>query len=90
MAHDGRHKLVYYPMGNVVQLFDVPADPWDEHDLAGVPELAPVRERLLRKIADEAYGTDLEWITDGLPAGLQAQAQRLPVDRGLSQQRGLH
>ncbi|MGW0938473.1 sulfatase-like hydrolase/transferase [Streptomyces sp. NPDC002666] len=90
MAHDGRYKLVYYPMGNIVQLFDVPEDPWDEHDLGDAAELAPVRERLLRKIADEAYGTDLEWITDGLPTGLAAETPRFSVDRGLSQQRGLH
>ncbi|MFJ9179388.1 sulfatase-like hydrolase/transferase [Streptomyces sp. NPDC102360] len=90
MAHDGRYKLVYYPMGDVVQLFDVPNDPWDERDLAHDPDLATVRERLLRRIAEEAYGSDRDWITDGIPTGLPTQPQHLPVDRGLSQQRGLH
>ncbi|WP_255953904.1 sulfatase-like hydrolase/transferase [Streptomyces odontomachi] len=90
MVHDGRHKLVYYPMGHVVQLFDVEQDPWDERDLAAVPEFAPVRDRLLEQLAAEAYGVDLDWVRDGVPVGLPAEPQTLPVDRGLSQQRGLH
>lgn len=90
MVHDGRYKLIYYPMGNVVQLFDVEHDGWDEWDLAERPDLVPVRDRLLRRLAAEAYGADLEWVAGGFPVGLPDVCQDLPVDRGLSQQRGLH
>lgn len=90
MVHDGRYKLVYYPMGNVTQLFDVPADPLDEHDLSAEPEHADTVRRLQRVLVDRAYGNDDEWIRDGVPVGLPVARGRHHVDRGLSQQRGLH
>jgi len=90
MAHDGRYKLVYYPMGNITQLFDVESDPLDEHDLAGSPEHADVVERLQRVIVDRAYGNDKEWIRDGALVGLPPRHPERTADRGLSQQRGLH
>ena len=90
MVHDGRYKLVYYPMGNITQLFDVPADPLDEHDLAGLPEHAETVLRLQKILVERAYGNDDEWIRDGMPAGLPVEESSRLVDRGLSQQRGLH
>lgn len=90
MVHDGRHKLVYYPMGNITQLFDVPTDPLDEHDLAALPEHAETVRRLQRILVERAYGNDEEWIEDGRPVGLPVCNEDRTPDRGLSQQRGLH
>ncbi|MCG7311142.1 sulfatase-like hydrolase/transferase [Brachybacterium sp. ACRRE] len=90
MAHDGRLKLIYYPMGDVRQLFDVVEDPWDEHDLAGLPEYADDLERLSRSIAENAYGEDFAWTDGKRLIGLEEDIASWPVDRGLSQQRGLH
>jgi arylsulfatase A-like enzyme len=38
MIHDGRYKLIYYPCGNLTQLFDIDSDPREEHDLAANAE----------------------------------------------------
>jgi arylsulfatase len=90
MAHDGRLKLIYYPMGNVRQLFDVDEDPWDEHDLAGLPEYADDLDRLSRSIAENAHGNDSAWTDGHRLIGLEEDNASWVVDRGLSQQRGLH
>ena len=34
MLHDGRYKLIYYPVGNRVQLFDLETDPEEFTDLS--------------------------------------------------------
>ena len=41
MVTDGRHKLIWYPDGNVVQLFDLDADPTERHDLPPMRRLPP-------------------------------------------------
>ena len=46
MAHDGRHKLIWYPAGNVVQLFDLQADPRECRDLSEAAQYALIRQRL--------------------------------------------
>ena len=37
MIRDNRYKLVYYPEGNVTQLFDLHDDPRETRDLSGDP-----------------------------------------------------
>jgi arylsulfatase len=90
MIHDGRHKLVYYPVGNRVQLFDVVDDPRELHDLGKSPEHAPVRERLVRLLRAELYDADLDWLSDGRLAGMPDQPYLPRPDRGLANQRGIH
>ena len=48
MAHDGRHKLIWYPAGNVVQLFDLQADPRECRDLSEAAQYA-IRQRRNRR-----------------------------------------
>ena len=43
MIHAGRHKLIYYPVGNRVQLFDIASDPSELNDLAGSPDHAAIQ-----------------------------------------------
>ena len=45
MVRQGNWKLVHY-VGYPPQLFDLAADPFEEHDLSGRPETAGVRSRL--------------------------------------------
>ncbi|MDI9470508.1 MAG: sulfatase-like hydrolase/transferase [Bacillota bacterium] len=100
MVTDGRHKLIYYPCGNRLQLFDVVADPRDERDLfaaatagaaAGDMALGSVLRRLTQELMDALYGDDRDWIRGGELVGFQAPVA-LPADRnyGLSGQRGGH
>ncbi len=96
MVTDGSHKLIYYPCGNRLQLFDVVADPGDRRDLytaaaAGDPTLAPVLARLTRELMDALYGEDRDWISGDELVGFEAPIS-LPPDRDyrLSGQRGGH
>ena len=70
MVHDGRHKLIYYPVGNRFQLFDLREDPNELHDVAGSPAYADVRTRLTGLLQERIYGSDLEWLKDGELVGL--------------------
>lgn len=90
MAHDGRHKLIWYPAGNVLQLFDLQEDPCECRDVAGVPAYAEVRERLEQVLVRKAWGVDETWIRDGRLVGVAADPARRGADRAFGGQRGLH
>ena len=88
MIRAGRHKLIYYPVGNWVQLFDVENDPSDCRDLANSPEHATVREELTALLIEHLYGDDLEWVADGKLVGLPDKDYQPTPERGLLGQRG--
>lgn len=90
MIHDGRHKLIWYPAGNVVQLFDLVEDPDELTDLAADPARAAVRAGLEERLVAELYGEDAEGVREGRLAGFPAPAVPPRPNRGLSGQRGLH
>lgn len=90
MVRDRRYKLIYYPVGNVEQLFDLDEDPTEQVNLAGRPEVAAVQARLRQTLIGELYGGDLEWVKDGELVGLPDQEYTPRPDRGLSGQRGIH
>ena len=90
MIRDGRHKLVYYPVGNRVQLFDLQEDPRELNDLAEVSALSGVRARLTEILIEHLYGEDETWVQGGKLVGLPDREAPPPVNRGLSGQRGLH
>ena len=89
MVHDGRHKLIYYPVGNRRQLFDVEADPRDCTDLSGEAAHAETLARLTAILVDEMYGDDRSWIEDGHLVGLPDETFTPRADLGLRGQRGL-
>ena len=90
MVHDGRYKLIYYPVGNVFQLFDK-QDPMGEIiDRSNDPELAEIKERLTQRLIAELYGSDEAWLQDGQLVGLPHRDYQPTPDRGLSGQRGIH
>ena len=92
MLHDGRMKLIWYPAGNVVQLFDVEADPGETTDLAAEPDHAATRERLTTALVSACYGSDLDrgWVADGRLVGHPPAPLEPGGDRGFKGQRGLH
>jgi arylsulfatase A-like enzyme len=89
MVRDARYKLIYYPAGNRVQLFDLQEDPDELHDLSGAPSLAAVRERLSGVLVANMYGGDLAWVKDGKLMGVPEPPFEPPADRGLNAQRGM-
>jgi arylsulfatase len=90
MVHDGRFKLIYYPVGNTLQLFDLENDPDELQNLAGVPRAAEIQERLTQHLIAELYGGDEAWVQEGVLVGLPDQPYTPRPDRGLSGQRGIH
>lgn len=92
MLHDGRHKLIWYPAGNHVQLFDLATDPLEEHDRAADPAYAAIRADLEERLAAHCYGADLEqgWVREGRLVGFEPPAYQRTPDRSFSGQRGLH
>lgn len=92
MIHNGRHKLIWYPAGNIIQLFDLVADPQEITDLSGDPEFRPIRNQLESALAAACYGKDIAegWIKDGQLVGFDPGPYQANPDRSFSAQRGLH
>lgn len=90
MIRDARHKLIYYPVGNTRQLFDLLADPQETTDLAGDPHHAQTLEALTVRLIGELYGSDLAWIREGRLVGLPNREAGPRLNRDLSSQRGHH
>ena len=90
MVHDGRHKLIYYPVGNRTQLFDMKNDPDEMADLAEEPTYQKVREDLTRLMLDKLYGSDLECVDGDKLVGLPEPERPdvPPPDRGMRAQYG--
>lgn len=90
MIHDGRYKLIWYPGGQVVQLFDLKSDPKECNDLSNEPAAAAIRQRLENALIEHLYGSDLDWVHDGRLKGYPSDGSRIEPDRQLSGQRGVH
>ena len=87
MMHDGQHKLIWYPLGNRVQLFDLADDPREQVDRGDDPSLAPQRDRLAAALAEQAYGVDQAWVDGSELVGAQAPPYAAVPNRGFSGQR---
>ena len=81
------YKLIYYPYGNVSQLFCVTEDPEERYDLAGLEEYRRVQEQMEQLLMTELYGEDRHWIEDGKLRGEPCPEYREPADYGFSNQR---
>ena len=90
MITDGRWKLIWYPAGNRLQLFDEANDPGETADLGQVAALQPEVDRLSRLLAAELYGADLASVDGDRLVGIPAEPVRPAPNRDLSGQRGLH
>lgn len=92
MIRDGRYKLIYYPWGNVTQLFDMESDKKELHDCSKDGEYQGILERLKQQLIKNLYGGDCSWVKDGQLAGMDSagREQNPTPDFGLYNQRGYH
>lgn len=90
MATNGRCKLIYYPCGNVFQLFDLKCDPHEQHNKWGDPAYHDVAETLMAYLIEHLHGDDLTWIENGCLKGWQEPEFASGPDYALFNQRGLH
>ena len=88
MVRSQRYKLIYYPVGNRFQLFDLEQDPNEQHDLSGDMAHALVKEELEQEMIRHMHGVDLAWIRDSKLVGLPDKAYVPGPNHGLSGQRG--
>ncbi|MBC5767820.1 sulfatase-like hydrolase/transferase [Ramlibacter albus] len=90
MVRSGRFKLIYYPVGNVRQLFDIEADPQERVDLSAQREHASTLGGLTETLVANLYGSDLAWLQEGKLVGLPNRKAGPRLNRDLSSQRGQH
>ena len=90
MIHDGRYKLIYYPVGNYTQLFDLQADPQELSDLSTDPSHTDTLARLSGILISQLYGGDEAWAQGEQLVGLPDQVFTPGPNKGLSSQRGDH
>lgn len=89
MIRAGSHKLIYYPVGNRFQLFDIDVDPREQVDLSTDQRSVDTLDELKLLLKAELYGDDLAWLRDGEFVGLPDEPYLPKGDRTLFTQRGL-
>lgn len=90
MIRDEKYKLVYYPAGNVSQLFDMENDRREEHDLARDVVYADVLHSLQDILIKNLHGSDCAWVKNGHLEGYDAAEGKKIPNFGLLNQRGIH
>ena len=88
MLRDQTHKLIYYPVGNSFQLFDLGKDPDELVNLVDDPGERERLDRMKSLLRRELYGSDLDWIHGDEFIGVPAKEFHPGPDRGLSLIRG--
>lgn len=88
MVRAGHYKLIWYPVGNRFQLFDLDADPHELRDLSAEPGQADVRARMTDLLRNELHGEDQRWVVDDKLIGEPDIEYQLQPNRRLSGQRG--
>ena len=71
MIISGDFKLIYYPVGNIVQLFNLKDDPNELKDVSNFEKFFEIKKSLTQKLIDLLYGSDLNWVLDGNLVGLR-------------------
>ncbi|MFW6060049.1 MAG: sulfatase-like hydrolase/transferase [Phycisphaeraceae bacterium] len=89
MIREGDYKLIYYPVGNQSQLFNVAEDPRELYDLAGDPAHVETLAGLQALLLENLYGSDESWLKDGELVGLPSREYEPRDERTLLGQRGL-
>jgi hypothetical protein len=90
MIRAGRYKLIYYPVGNYRQLFDLEADPQELIDLSASADHADTLTQLTDLLIGQLYGGDEAWVQNGRLVGLPDHEFQPGPNKGLSSQRGVH
>lgn len=88
MIRDQNHKLIYYPVGNVVQLFDLEKDPNEMSDVSSDPAYQNIKQVLIGHLMAEMYGSDDAWVDDGQLVGEPSRTFSPAPNRGMSLTRG--
>jgi arylsulfatase len=88
MIRTEQHKLIYYPVGNVFQLFDLQNDPHELHNLADVAASKGTLQELTALLLPQLYGSDADWLDNGKLKGFPDKPYHWVPHRSLNSQRG--
>ena len=88
MIRKDRYKLIYYPVGNRFQLFDLISDPNEMIDLSEDPSYNEIKCEAIKLLVNNMYGADKEWIVGDNLVGQKDKVFKSTANRGLSAQRG--
>ena len=88
MIRKDKYKLIWYPVGNHFQLFDLEKDPMECNDLSQNKKLSGVKDNLSEILLSELYGNDEKWIKKGKLVGEPNKPCVQPSQRNLLGQRG--
>lgn len=88
MIRTTTHKLIWYPVGNYFQMFDMIDDPREMHDLAGDVTHADTLDQLKTLMLGELYGSDEKWVKNGALVGESGKAYWPGPNREMSLTRG--
>lgn len=92
MIHNGRFKLIWYPAGNFLQLFDLENDPDELIDLSKSSNFKEDLKALKNELIKNLYGSDKEncYFKNNELCGFDPGQYIPSQDISLSAQRGLH
>mgnify|MGYP006424698165 CR=1 FL=1 len=90
MLRAGPHKLIYYPAGNRVQLFNLRDDPQECHDLAANQEHRRTLETLTAHMIECLTDDERAAWTDGNRLRGEPDEATRRDSRDLGSQRGFH
>lgn len=88
MIRDQQFKLIWYPVGNHFQLFDLDNDPNEMIDISGDKAHKETLERLQASLRSELYGVDLDWVEGDNFIGKPDRPYQWAPHRSLNSQRG--
>lgn len=88
MIRSQQYKLIWYPVGNHYQLFDLDADPTEMNDLASDVSYQKTIETMQAQLHSELYGSDEKWIDGDNIVGEPSRTFHPGPNRGLSLTRG--
>ena len=90
MIHDGQFKLIYYPVGNYFQLFDLNADPDEQINLVHQEEFFGKFRELEKILIQNLNGGDENWVHNDLLEGLVDRDFSSNINLRIGNQRGVN
>jgi arylsulfatase A-like enzyme len=88
MIRDQRYKMIWYPVGNHFQLFDLDNDPQEMTDLATDSAYSDTLANMKQHLRSEMYGSDDKWLDGDEIIGEENRKFWPGPNRGLSLTRG--
>ena len=90
MIHDGQFKLIYYPVGNYFQLFDLNNDPDEQINLVHQEEFFGKFRELEKILIQNLNGGDENWVHNDVLEGLEDRDFSSNINLRIGNQRGVN